>query len=287
MPRIISRKQLPGFKAKEPRGGSAWRCEIDSDILKTRKSFSIYLPEDYDESDDKRYPVMYLFHPAGGTDETWFRNGLLEQIADDAFRSGMALPMLIVVPDASGEDEHHIGRHLGYFSVDGWDYEKYFIDELLPTIDQSFKTIPDKAHRAIAGVSMGGEAAVAYAQQNPSLFSAVCSISGIVGRPEQSRMAETDRAYADSLIRNNPTNFVNNATPDQIEALKTLRWYADCGDSDYFYQGNIDFFMSMKSKGIAMDFRMRSGVHGFYYWITGMPQVLSFVSLNFANPQSV
>lgn len=263
------------------KGGTVARYTIHSDILNADKTFSVYVPADYDES-DRRYPVLYLFHSAGATDETWTQTGQLKEIADDAMRSHMAVPMIIVVPDASGTDEHHLGKLLGYFSVDGWDYEAYFHKELIPLVDDTFRTVADKRHRAVAGVSMSGEAAIAYAQKNSTYYAAACSISGILGKPEQSKMAKTDAAYADGLIRNNPAAFVENATPEQVEALKTVRWYADCGDNDFFYEGNIQYFLAMKAKGVDIDYRMRSGVHDWYYWTTGLAPILQFISLAFS-----
>lgn len=263
-------------------GGTVERCTLQSEILSTEKTFTVYLPKGYDDC-EARYPVLYLFHSAGATDETWTQMGQLKQIADDAIRSAVAVPMIIVMPDASGSDEHHLGKRLGYFSTEGWDYEAYFHKELIMLVDETFKTLDDKKHRAIAGVSMGGEAAVAYAQKYSDFYGAVGSISGILGKPEQSVMAKTDADYAAGLVKNNPAAYVENATPAQVEALKTISWYADCGDNDFFYEGNIQFFLAMKSKGIPMDYRMRSGVHDWYYWITGLQPVLQFISVAFTN----
>ncbi len=262
-------------------GGKLCICSMSSDALGCDKPFTVYLPEDYDKT-DVPYPVLYLFHQAGGTSETWSRIGHIREILDDAIRSKMVLPMIVVMPDASGEDERHLGRHLGYFSVDGWDYERYFYEELLPLIDTEFRTIGSKAFRAICGVSMGGEAAISYAQRYPQYYGSACAISGIVGKPEQSQLKSTDEAYAQSLLNHNPSVFVRDADSKTVERLKSIRWYTDCGDSDFFYEGNIEFFLNMKEKGIPIDFRMRSGVHCFYYWITGMPGVLQFVSNGFA-----
>lgn len=282
MAKVLSLKRIGSGGESGIPGGYLCRCELSSDVLGVQKAFLVYLPEGYDFAENKRFPVLYLFHQAGGNEETWARLGHVKEILNDAIRSQMCLPMIVVMPDASGEDEKHLGKHLGYFSVPGWDYERYFHDELIPLIDSTFRTIADKKHRAIAGISMGGEGAVAFAQKYPSYYGTACSISGIVGKPEQSQLKSTDADYAASLLANNPSLFVRNATDEQVESLKSIRWYADCGDSDFFYEGNIEFFLNMKSKGIPIDFRMRSGVHGFYYWITGMPSLLQFVSTGFA-----
>ncbi|MDE6548515.1 MAG: esterase family protein [Muribaculaceae bacterium] len=280
MGKLLERRKAVHHFGNLPGNGTVEHCSMSSDVLGVNKDFSIYLPNGYEES-DQRYPVLYLFHPAGGTHEMWISMGNLPQIADDAIHSGMAVPMIIVMPDASGNGDFHLGQHLGYFSVQGWDYESYFHKELIPLIDSTYRTIADKKHRAITGASMGGEAAIAYAQKHPEVYGASCAMSGILGHPEQSQMAQTDKDYAASLIANDPSAFVKNATPQTIEQLKGIRWYADCGDSDYFYEGNVEFFLAMKKQGIPIDYRMRSGVHGWYYWITGLAPILHFLSIGF------
>lgn len=284
MGKLLERRKAVSHFAKLPGSGSIEHCTMSSDVLGVNKEFSVYLPAGYEE-DNRRYPVLYLLHPAGGTHENWISQGELPQIADDAIRSGMALPMIIVIPDASGIGDNHLGKHLGFFSVAEWDYESYFHNELIPLVDSSYRTIADKPHRAITGASMGGEAAISYAQKYPQLYGASCALCGIVGHPEQSKMAESDKDYADSLIKNNPTAFIENAATETIEKLKEIRWYADCGDNDYFYEGNIAFFLAMKRKGIPIEYRMRSGVHGWYYWVTGLAPILHFLSIGFAEAE--
>lgn len=282
MVKLLERQKVNSHFGHLPGSGTIERCSMSSDILGVNKDFSVYLPAGY-EDNIQSYPVLYLLHPGGGTHDIWISRGDLPQIADEAIRSGMALPMIIVMPDASGIDEHHLGKHLGYFNVADWNYETYFHKELIPLIDAIYRTIADKKHRAITGASMGGEAAVAYAQQHQDIYGAVCSLSGILGHPEQSQLASSDKDYAESLIKNNPLAFVENATPEDIDKLKSIRWYADCGDNDFFYEGNTEFFLAMKKHGVPIDYRMRSGVHGWYYWVTGLAPILSFISIGFAD----
>ena len=286
MVKLISRTKALSHFGPLPGSGSVEHCVMSSDVLGVNKEFSVYLPSGYDES-NCTYPVLYLFHPAGGTHEIWISHGHLPEIADDAIRSGMALPMIIVLPDGSGSGDSYLGKHLGFFSVDGWDYETYFHKELIPLIDATYRTQKDRNHRVVAGASMGGEASIAYAQKHPDVYGASCALSGIVGHPEQSRMAETDKDYAASLIANDPSIFVENAGAETIESLKGIRWYTDCGDNDFFIQGNIEFFQAMRSKDIPIDFRIRSGVHGWYYWITGLAPILHFLSIGFAKPYKI
>ena len=282
MVKLIERNRVARHFVHIPNSGTIEHCSMHSDILDADKEFSVYLPSGYDDS-EQRYPVLYLLHPAGGTHELWINMGHLPEIADDSFRSGMALPMIIILPDAGGEGNFHLGKHLGFFSVTDCDYEGYFHNELIPMIDATYRTLTEKLQRAIAGASMGGEAAIAYAQKYPQFYGSSCALSGILGHPEQSRMSQTDKDYSESLIVNNPSFYVESATPEKVEKLKSVRWYADCGDNDFFIDGNTEFFLAMKRKGIPLDYRMRSGIHGWYYWITGLAPILSFVSTGFAN----
>lgn len=280
MAKLLERRKATSRLAPVPGSGSVEHCTLSSDILGVEKEFSIYLPDGYEDGTES-YPVVYLFHPAGANHQAWIRMGGAPQIADDAIRSGMAVPMIIVMPDAAGEDEFHTGRHMGFFSVADWDYERFFTEEFIPLIDAEFRTSANKIHRAIAGASMGGEAAVAYAQKHPELYGSACALCGILGHPEQSIMAQGNKEYADSLIANNPAISVENADQSTVEKLRSVRWYADCGDRDYFVDGNLQFFLAMRQKGIAMDMRMRSGVHGWYYWTSGLAPILQFISIGF------
>lgn len=280
MGKLLERREAASRFEKLPGSGSIEHCTMSSEVLGVDKEFSVYLPAGYGES-AQQYPVLYLLHPAGSTHETWIKLGQLPQIADDGIRSGMTLPMIVVMPDASGMGEHHLGRRMGFFSVPGWDYEAYFRTELIPLLESAFHTRAGRQYRAIAGASMGGEAAIAYAQKYVDLFGTACSLSGLLGHPEQSRMAATDKDYAASLVANDPLGFVQNASPEAMEKMKKIRWYADCGDSDFFYEGNTEFFLAMKARAIPLAYRMRSGVHDWHYWTTGLAPVLQFVSGGF------
>lgn len=277
MGKLLERRKAVSRFEQLPGSGFVEHCRMRSEALGVEKEFSVYLPFGYEQGRE-RYPVLYLLHPAGGIHESWIRLGMLPQVADDAARSGMARPMIVVMPDASGMGEGHLGKRLGFFSVPQWDYEAYFNEELLPLVDAEYRTRADRTCRGIAGASMGAEAAIAYAQKRPALYGTACALSGLLGHPEQSRMAHTDKDYGASLVANDPTAFVEKAGPETVEALKTVRWYADCGDHDFFYEGNTAFFLAMKRKDIPLQYRMRSGVHSWYYWVTGLGPILRFFS---------
>lgn len=253
---------------------------MKSKILGTEKEYTVYLPHDYDSS-DKKYPVLYLLHGAWGNSLSWVENGNLKEITDKSISAGEALPMIIVMPDARGVAADFGGKNMGYFNVPDWKYEDYFFEELIPYIDDNYKTIADKNNRAVAGLSMGGGGAIAYAQRHPSYFSSAASLSGCVGYCSSENARKIDIEFDKSLGETDPTLFVENITDNQIAELKTIKWYVDCGDDDYLYDGNIALYKAMREKGIPLEYRMKDGGHTWNYWQGSLPAVLSFCSINF------
>lgn len=221
----------------------------------------VYVPAGYHPS--KKYPVLYLLHGAGDDHTGWRDKGQMKIIADEQIKAGLALPMIIVMPDASGDD-----AHLGYFNRPKWPYEDHFFTEFIPHIEERFSIVGDKKHRAVAGLSMGGSGSVGYAQHHPEMFSSACPLSGVMG----------GMAGSGSHIE-----FLNRAKPDKIEALKTIRWYVDCGDDDSLIVSNMVFCHEMLLKQIPLEYRARNGGHNWVYWQTALPSVLTFVSIGFAD----
>lgn len=255
---------------------------MHSAILGANKEYTIYLPQDYDKS-ERRYPVLYLLHGAWGCNRDWCEQGRMKEITDMTLSSGMAVPMIIVMPDARGVDSNYGGKRMGYFNVPGWNYEDYFINELIAHIDSLYRTLPDKKHRAIAGLSMGGGGAIAYAQRHPECFGSSCSLSGCIGFASSEAARNIDVEFDKSLGRTDPTIYVNSATPEQEKSLRSVRWYVDCGDDDFQYEGNIAFYSAMRKKNIPLEYRMRDGAHTWTYWQTALPTVLQFCSIGFSD----
>jgi enterochelin esterase-like enzyme len=241
---------------------------VKSTILGVDKPYSVYLPDGYDTS-GVDYPVLYLLHGAWGYHRDWVDKGDVRTIADEAIASGAALPMIIVMPDARGEGENYAGKNMGYFNQPDWAYEDFFFAEFIPTVEKEYRIIGDKQHRAISGLSMGGGGTAGYAQRHSEMFSSAAPMSGALGTLD--------------LIKQpiSPVQFVVDATPEQVEALRTVRWLVDCGDDDYLLGANLDFIAQMRGKKIPLEIRIRNGAHNWPYWRTSLPTVLTFVSTGF------
>jgi enterochelin esterase-like enzyme len=210
---------------------------LKSEILKTERNYSIYLPPDYNET-DRRYPVLYLLHGAGDDHTGWVQFGQVQHIADKAIASGSAGPMIIVMPDAN------TGRR-GYFNdIKGdFDYEDFFFKELIPHIEKTYRVRSERRYRAVAGLSMGRGGSIFYALHRPDMFAAAAPLSAATGswNPEQYKERMKDRdgipesAIEQHYKRHSVEEVIKNAPEDELKQIKSIRWYISCGDDDFLY----------------------------------------------------
>lgn len=252
-----------------------------SKILKSERKYAIYLPPDY-ESSERSYPVLYLLH-GGGDDQTgWVQFGEVLHIADKAIREGKATPMVIIMPDANTGTRGYANNATGT-----WRYEDFFFEELMPFVEKKYRIKADKRYRAISGLSMGGDGSFTYALHHPELFSSACPLSAGAGpltlEDAKTRLRRDNPNIADSLIekfyKRQSVPALVNAMPDSVK--KSVRWYIDCGDDDFLYEGNSLVHIAMRKKEIPHEFRIRDGGHNWTYWRTSLPEVLEFISQAF------
>ncbi|MFK2819498.1 alpha/beta hydrolase-fold protein [Flavobacteriaceae sp. LMIT009] len=250
-----------------------------SKILKMDRNYAVYLPPDYDSS-QRSYPVLYLLHGAGDDQTGWVQFGEVLHITDKAIKEGKVTPMIIVMPDA-------FTTKLGYFNLpDGsWNYEDYFFEELMPYVEQKYRIKSEKRYRAIAGLSMGGGGSFMYALHRPDLFSSACPLSAYIGPATFEEMMDgftnfykisvTKKEAAPYFKRHNALELIKEMTKEQIESV---RWYIDCGDDDFLFEGNSLIHIELNKRQIKHEYRVRDGAHTWTYWRESLPEVLKFVS---------
>ena len=255
---------------------------MKSKILKSDRKYAIYLPTDYATS-NRSYPVLYLLHGAGDDHAGWVQFGEVNQIADKAIENGTATAMIIVMPDAN------TGQR-GYFNdLKGeWNYEDFFFQEFVPFIEKEYRIRSEKRYRAISGLSMGGGGTFVYALHHPEMFSSACPLSASCGplTPDDAKKTlvrmgnqnPTDDEVTAYYNKYSVLALMNNIPDDQ---KKAVRWYVDCGDDDFLYEGNSLVHIAMRKKEIPHEFRTRDGGHTWTYWRTALPTVLEFVSMTF------
>lgn len=252
---------------------------MKSEILGMDRNYAVYLPPDY-ESSERDYPVLYLLHGATDNHTGWVQFGEVLHITDKAIREGKATPMVIIMPDADT-------KVMGYNNVPNWSYEDFMFQEFIPHVENKFRIKSQKRYRAIAGLSMGGGGSFIYALHHPEMFQSACPLSAWVGpltledtkNMMARRMPDVTDDQTQSYFEN--YNAINVSKSMKDEDIKKVRWYIDCGDDDFLFEGNSLMHIDWTKRKIPHEYRVRDGGHTWTYWRTGLPDVLHFVSQGF------
>jgi enterochelin esterase-like enzyme len=251
---------------------------LPSKILKGDRKYAVYLPPDY-ETSQRSYPVLYLLHGAGDDQTGWVQFGEVLHIADKAINEGIATPMIIIMPDANTGTR-------GYANINkDWRYEDFFFQELMPYVEKTYRIKNDKRFRAVAGLSMGGGGSFFYALHHPELFSSACPLSAYLGPLSQAEAKASAERIGLTKLTDEEVNqyyknysvleLINNLPEDQ---KNSVRWYIDCGDDDFLFEGNSLAHIAMRKREIKHEFRIYDGAHNWTYWRRALPTVLSFIS---------
>ena len=144
---------------------------VSTAALKQPAHVRVLLPEGYDADPNRRYPVLYLLHGAFGNAADWTSTGDAEAIT-------AGVPMIVVMPDGGqgGWYTNWVNRRA--FGPPEW--ERFHVEQLIPWVDDHYRTIAARDGRAIAGLSMGGFGSLSYASRHPDLFAWAGSFSGAV-----------------------------------------------------------------------------------------------------------
>jgi enterochelin esterase-like enzyme len=139
----------------------------------------VYTPPDYDAPGRPRYPVLYLQHGAGEDERGWTAQGRMNFILDNLIAAGKARPMLVVMDRgyATRTGAPAAQAKGGPFGP-GSAFEDVVLKDLIPLIDATYRTLPDRQHRAMAGLSMGGAQTLQIALRHLDQFAYIGSFSG-------------------------------------------------------------------------------------------------------------
>ena len=220
--------------------------EIDywSDTLGMMRRAFVYTPPGYMKGDES-YPVLYLVHGATGSEENWSRVGRANDIADNLLAAGEAQRMIIVMPDG------HTPPRDGAPLLTNTDFGGDLIDDLVPTIDATFRTIADRDHRAMAGLSMGGAHTLQFGLTRPDLFGSIGIFSMGLGLQEADQVSVYEEANARALATR--------------AASDDLVYYA-MGTEDFLY-GTVAPTRAMFDKaGIDHVYNETGGGHDWINW---------------------
>lgn len=143
------------------------------------RRMTVYLPAAYTKTKNRRFPVLYLLHGSGGDENAWGDCGRAFQILDNLIAEDRCVPMIVVMPNgnvelaaAPGEDPKHpdVKPSANNVSSMTGKIESVFMEDVVDYVDKHYRTINDKEHRAIAGLSLGGLHTLFISLNNPTKF---------------------------------------------------------------------------------------------------------------------
>jgi len=190
----IPEKGVDYYLTKQVPHGQIRQVRYYSNTTKAFRRCFVYTPAGYDENQAKKYPVLYLIH-GGGEDETgWPNQGKMDNIMDNLTAEGKAVPMIVVMDRGDAVDPNPApapapaatapgaagaagarprGMTMSYTTLND-----VFIKDLIPMIDKTFRTLPDRDHRAMTGLSMGGFQSFYITLNNFDKFAWIGGFSG-------------------------------------------------------------------------------------------------------------
>lgn len=239
---------------------------------------AITLPSNYGES-DRHYPVIYLLHGGSGAFSDWHQKvtqpGLVNKMADQYD--------LIIVTPGVGPASYYFDSPL----MDSVQYESYFIEELIPYIDQHYQTLAQKESRAITGLSMGGHGSIYLSAKHPELFIAAGSMSGVMNIdtrmwkvPEDFRnLRANGQKEMLGEINYDAPNFNPYTAVGYVDQLKSngLALLIDCGVDDFLIDTNRQLHQLLLENGTPHDYTERPGAHTWQYWTEALPSHILFL----------
>jgi len=244
-------------------------------LKQDRRRMYVYTPPGY-ETSQVRYPVLYLLHGGGGDEDAWVTMGRANIILDNLIASGKIKPMIVVMPN--GNANQTVSQGYGYGPIpraqavvapappplqaagqapgggrggpgrapqpyEG-SYPQSLVKDVIPFVEKTYRVVPDKDSRAIAGLSMGGGHVLAATNNNPGVFGYVAVFS--------SGPRTVDDAYE-----------------QQLEAVKTAGvkfYWTGAGSTDMAREGTMNLHSLLEKHGFKTSYKEIPGRHYWFLW---------------------
>jgi enterochelin esterase family protein len=246
---VQSMVAIPGLDyqdIKEVPHGAVETVWYHSKVLGTLRRMHIYTPPGY-ANDAAKYPVFYLLHGAGDSDDSWSTVGRAGFILDNLIAAQQAKPMIVVMPAGHTTSTFVFG---GPSTLNTGQFEKDFLQEILPYVESHYRVLTDRPNRAIAGLSMGGMHAlnISIADLKKFAYIGVFSSGWFFPNPEtveQQNAARLDDASAKNGLR--------------------LFWFAT-GKDDFVLSSTRTTVDILKKHGFNIEFKETAGAHTWENW---------------------
>jgi putative tributyrin esterase len=231
-----------------------------SESLKKEVGFNAILPDRQTKAGP--YPVFYLLHGLSDDYTAWLRWTSIERYV-------RSLPLIVVMPDGD--------RRFYCDWVDGPQYEKALVEDLLGFVDRYFQTIPRAKGRAIGGLSMGGYGAVKLGLKYPNRFCSITAHSGVYalfrGKAIKDIPPHLRGIAATAQLRNENDPFW---LAQQLDPKKAPAIWIDCGLDDGLLEHNRKLDKHLTKLGIAHEYHEFPGAHEWSYWDEHVQEAIAF-----------
>ncbi|TGV01644.1 alpha/beta hydrolase [Flavivirga rizhaonensis] len=220
-----------------------------SKIHQTAIGYTIALPQGYEEKKNanKKYPVVYFLH--GGTPGNETRTGYYNYVKPNSEID--SITSIIYVWNNGGKNK----SHYDFPQINSYG-ESSFIKELIPHIDSTYRTIPDRMARGLQGYSMGGRAAARYIFKYPDLFSVSVSMAG--GHQHEKKNSESKGNNSEYQPTDNSWDLAKIYSENPVFPIKL---YVFVGTEDMNYEANVAWTTFLKDLGIHHSFTTIEGLN--------------------------
>jgi enterochelin esterase family protein len=270
---MISGPESEAWDFKDVPHGTIHIVWYPSPTLKeARRRMYVYTPPDY-EANQTRYPVLYLLHGGGGDEDAWVTMGRANVILDNLIAKGKAKPMIVVMPNGNATQTVSQGYAYGPTPAPqavqapappplqgagagrgnapprppqpyAGSYPESLVKDVIPFVEKTYRVIPNKDNRAIAGLSMGGGHTLLATNNNPGLF-------GYIG-----------------VFSSGPRT-VDEAYEKQLEAVKAggVKFYwTGAGTTDMAREGTMNLHGLLEKHGFKTSYKEIPGSHYWFLW---------------------
>ncbi len=217
--------------------------------LDTTRGLYVYTPPGYETSPQVKYPVLYLLHGSGDTEDAWTIVGRANVIADNALASERANPMIIAMPYG-----HTPGISSDRARPRNWkSFESDLIGDVIPFVEKKYRVRRDSGHRAITGLSMGGGQSLRIGLGHPEMFAWIAAFSSSAPSGEE----------LDALL----------VSPKVLNEKLKLLWVG-CGRKDFLFEANQRLLTALDARQIEHTAHITDGAHEWRLWRHYLNEVL-------------
>ena len=249
------------YKVNKVAHGTVSKVWYESPTAGLTRRLTVYTPAGY-ETSGKEYPVLYLLHGIGGDENAWSELGRAAQILDNLIAQGKAEPMLVVMTNGNISQEACPGETSEGFRVPTMmlpktmegSFETAFPD-VVKFVEKTYRVKKDKAHRAIAGLSMGGFHSLFISINNPDTFDYVGLFSAAVDQQQNTANGGFPNIYAD-----------RNQKIDNLFSKHPKLFWIGIGKTDFLFKNNNDLRAYLDRKQHKYTYLETEGGHIWRNW---------------------